>query len=91
MSVDLATRPAAASHRSEILRMMGEVAREQKKHLAPVTDDLVLIDSGLDSLCFAILVARLEDQLGLDPFTASDDVRFPVTFGDFVALYDNAG
>ncbi len=91
MTIELATRPTAASHRSAIMCMMEDVAREQKKNLAPITDDLVLIESGLDSLCFALIVARLEDSLGLDPFTASDDMRFPVTFGDFVALYDNAG
>jgi hypothetical protein len=50
----------------------------------------VLLDSGLDSLCFAVLVARLEDRLGVDPFTASDDVAFPVTLGDFVKVYEHA-
>ena len=38
---------------------------------------MVLLNSGLDSLCFAILVTRLEDELGFDPFTISDDVYFP--------------
>jgi acyl carrier protein len=69
---------------------MRKVADEQSKMLAPLTDDLVLLDSGLDSLCFAVLVARLEDKLGVDPFTASDDVAFPVTLGDFVQVYDRA-
>ena len=73
-----------------ITNLMQEVARDHRKHLAPLNDNLVLVDSGLDSLCFAILVAKLEDQFGVDPFTMSDDVRFPVTFGDFVRLYDNA-
>jgi acyl carrier protein len=66
-----------------------KVASEQKVKLAPLSDDLALLDSGLDSLCFAILVARLEDRLGVDPFTASDDVSFPVTLGDFVKAYDH--
>jgi hypothetical protein len=26
----------------------------------------------------------------VDPFTASDDVTFPVTLGDLVQAYDNA-
>lgn len=65
-----------------------KVAREQRVALAPLRDDLVLLDSGLDSLCFAILVARLEDRLGVDPFTSSDDVIFPVTLADFVAAYE---
>jgi acyl carrier protein len=67
-----------------------KVAAEQNVSLAPLSDDLNLLDSGLDSLCFAILVARLEDQLGVDPFTASDDVTFPVTLGDLVQAYENA-
>jgi acyl carrier protein len=67
-----------------------KVAAEQNVRLAPLSDDLNLLDSGLDSLCFAILVARLEDSLGVDPFTASDDVTFPVTLGDFVQAYENA-
>jgi acyl carrier protein len=68
---------------------MREIAREHGKILAPLRDDLVLLDSGLDSLGFAVLVARLEDRLGVDPFTASEDARFPVTFGDFVKVYEN--
>ena len=72
-----------------IIEQMKEIAREHGKHLAPLRDDLVLIDSGLDSLGFAVLVARLEDRLGIDPFTASEDAQFPVTFGDFVKVYEN--
>jgi acyl carrier protein len=69
---------------------MQRIADEQAKRLAPLSDDLVLLDSGLDSLCFAVLVARLEDKLGHDPFTAADDVAFPVTLGDFVKVYERA-
>jgi acyl carrier protein len=68
---------------------MTEIAREHGKILAPLRDDLILLDSGLDSLGFAVLVARLEDRLGVDPFTASEDAQFPVTFGDFVKVYEN--
>lgn len=73
-----------------IMAEMQRIADEQAKRLAPLSDDLVLLDSGLDSLCFAVLVARLEDKLGLDPFTAADDVAFPVTLGDFVKVYERA-
>jgi len=78
------------SIRLTITSQIEQVADEQKIKLPPLTDGLVLLDSGLDSLCFAILVARLEDSLGIDPFTASDDVYFPVTLGDFVRVYENA-
>jgi len=71
------------------MSQMERIASEQGKILAPLRDDLVLLDSGLDSLGFAVLVARLEDSLGIDPFTAAEDVQFPVTLGDFVRVYEN--
>ena len=64
-----------------------QVAREQNKPLAGYDDDLVLLESGLDSLCLAIIVARLEDQFGANPFAASEDVYLPVTLGDFIRFY----
>jgi len=72
-----------------IMDQMAQVAREHSKTLAPLRDDLVLLESGLDSLGFAVLVARLEDTLGVDPFTAAEDAVFPLTFGDFVKVYEN--
>ena len=68
---------------------MTQVAREHGKDLAPLNDELVLVDCGLDSLGFAVLVARLEDKLGVDPFTTAEGVFFPITFGDFVKVYEN--
>jgi hypothetical protein len=78
-----------SNFKDEITNQFRQVAREQDKRLAPLTDSLTLLDSGLDSLCFAILVTRLEDLLGVDPFTSSEDAVFPVTFGDFVSFYEN--
>jgi acyl carrier protein len=72
-----------------IMEQMKEIAREHGKTLAPLTDDLALLDSGLDSLGFAVLVARLEDKLGIDPFTTAEDAMFPLTLGDFVKVYEN--
>jgi acyl carrier protein len=68
-----------------------QVAVEQHRKLSRLSDDLKLLDSGLDSLSFALIVARLEDALGFDPFEESDDMQFPVTYGDFVKLYQNHG
>jgi hypothetical protein len=73
-----------------IFEQFEQVARDQDKQLARLTPDTVLLDSGLDSLCFAIIVARLEDEFGLDPFTAAPDVFFPVTLGEFVKFYEDA-
>jgi acyl carrier protein len=77
------------SVRSTITSEFQQVAIEQERTLAPLSDDLKLVQSGLDSLSFAIIVARLEDELGIDPFSAADAVEFPVTFGDFVRLYED--
>ena len=74
------------SVRSTIIDSFELVAREQQRRLAPLKDELKLLESGLDSLSFALIVARLEDTLGFDPFEAVEN--FPVTFGDFVRLYD---
>ncbi len=76
--------------RLKVPSTMQQVAVEQEKRLGALEDGTVLANSGLDSLCFAIIVARLEDELGVDPFTASDEVYFPVTFADFVSLYEHA-
>ncbi len=76
--------------RAEILNQLQQVGREQGKRLAPLSDNLALLDSGLDSLCFAILVARLETTLGVDPFSENEDAPFPVTIGDFIRFYENA-
>jgi len=78
------------SIRSTIISYIQEIAKESDKTLSPVTDDLVLLESGLDSLAIAILVARLEETLGFDPFTESDDIYYPVTLGDFIRFYEKA-
>ena len=67
-----------------IIQQMEQIAREHGKILAPLKEDLVLADCGLNSLGFAVLVARLEDRLGIDPFSAAEEAVFPVTLGDFV-------
>ena len=77
------------SVKSTVLDQFKQVATEQNKTLAPLSDDLSLLESGLDSLCFAIIVARLEDALGVDPFTA-EIADFPVTLGDFIKIYEVA-
>ena len=77
------------SVRSTITSLFEDVAREQGRRLSPLSDDLKLLQSGLDSLSFALIVARLEDSLGFDPFDSAEAVTFPVTFGDFVRLYES--
>jgi acyl carrier protein len=77
------------SIRLRIISEMQRIAAEQRVTLPPLDDDLSLHETGFDSLGFAILVARLEDDLGIDPFTISEDAAFPLTIGDFIRAYEN--
>jgi acyl carrier protein len=77
------------SVRLKIIAAMRQIAVEQSFTLPPIDDDLRLHETGFDSLGFAILVARLEDDLGIDPFTMSDDAAFPLTVGDFIKAYEH--
>ena len=68
---------------------MPQIASAQKVTLPPLTDELSLHETGFDSPGFAILVAGLEDDLGIDPFTISEDAAFPLTLVDFVRAHEN--
>ena len=78
------------SIRSTIISHIEQIIKEQSKQPTPLSDDLVLLESGLDSLSFAIIVTRLEYELGFDPFSSAEDVDFPVTLGDFIKFYEHA-
>ncbi|MCH7422833.1 acyl carrier protein [Shewanella sp. ZOR0012] len=53
-----------------------------------LSDDTILLETELDSLGFAILVALLEEELDYDPFQLMEDAVYPQTFGEFVAIYE---
>ena len=53
-----------------------------------INDDTHLLQTGIDSLGFAVLVARLEERLGYDPFSMSDEAYYPRTFRDLVSFYE---
>lgn len=74
--------------RTTIVSHFEQVATEQRHKLQDLHDDRPLMECGLDSLAFAVVVARLEDALGCDPFSFTESGAFPVTFGDFVQMYE---
>jgi acyl carrier protein len=76
--------------RTVVYDQVTAVAQQQRKSLPALTDNLPMLESGLDSLCIAILIANLDDELNLTPFD-SDTVEMPVTLGDLVRVYENAG
>jgi acyl carrier protein len=66
------------------------LAESGAKRLVSLTDELPLLDSGLDSLGIAILVTRLEEALGFDPFSDSTAISYPVTVGDLIRVYESS-
>lgn len=79
------------SLRATIHGLMQEIAESnQVKLVNPIEDDTVLLETGLDSLGFAILVTRLEQELGYDPFSMMETPYYPRTFGEFVEFYEQS-
>lgn len=74
--------------RETIIEAIRETAEQRELTInCQLEDDVVLLESGLDSLGFAILVARLEEELGYDPFVLMDEPIYPRTLGEFVMIY----
>jgi aryl carrier-like protein len=78
------------SVRSTIESQLLQTAEEHGRALQPLTDELKLFDSGLDSLSFATVVMRLAESLGVDPFNSGTAIEFPATLRDFVRRYESA-
>jgi len=78
------------SYREKIIESFHEILEMNSLDLLvdEIEDDTILLESGLDSLGFAILVAQLEMDLDLDPFVLMGEPVYPHTFGEFVAIYD---
>ena len=76
--------------RSTITATFSQVFSEQVEgtSLPEISDNLILLESGLDSMGFAVLVVELEEVLGFDPFSLSDEAFYPSTFGEFVSFYE---
>lgn len=78
----------AMTLRETIISMMHEVAATTGTKLEDyLKDRTVLLETGLDSLGFAILVAKLEEKLGYDPFVLMKEPVYPRDLGEFVDIY----
>lgn len=73
--------------RTEIIEELRILFEEDGMTFELIDDSSVLLETSLDSLGFAALVARLEDRLGYDPFTLMDEPVYPRTLGEFVDSY----
>jgi acyl carrier protein len=72
---------------SLVADLIGELLEEEGLPLPELAAETVLLDTGLDSLGFAVLVTRLEESLGYDPFSLMTEPVYPVTFSEFVEVY----
>lgn len=68
--------------------MLLQLLEEDGMPAVELTPDTVLLDTGLDSLGLAVLVTRLETELGYDPFSLMTEAVYPRTLNDFVVIYD---
>jgi acyl carrier protein len=58
-----------------------------KKYQNNLENNPVLLETGMDSLGFAILVTQLEDRLDFDPFSDAENAYYPTHYNDFVKFY----
>lgn len=73
--------------RNKITAAIQDTADIRGSETGILLDETVLLESGLDSLGFAILVARLEEDLGYDPFVLLDVPVYPRTLGQLIEIY----
>lgn len=75
--------------RNTVVETLTAVMRDNGLKLPPAfTDDQPLLQTGLDSLGYAIVVTRLEMTLGYDPFLLIEEPVYPRTLGEFVSIYE---
>ncbi|HMK90138.1 MAG TPA: acyl carrier protein [Methylocystis sp.] len=80
-----------AEIRERIKALFEQIWREDRRGDPPLlTDQTVLLKTGIDSMSYAVLLARLEDELGLDPFLNAEEIRYPQTFGELAEFYASA-
>ncbi len=71
--------------RKTVIDCLRETLKEEAQ--SPQCEITEMMDLELDSLAFAVLLGRLEDALGIDPFSDMSEVVFPSTVGELVAIY----
>jgi hypothetical protein len=71
-----------------IRSVLAKTAAEHGRTLPPLLEEVALAHYGLDDM--AVVVATLEDSLGVNPFGSSERPGFSITLAEFVRLYDRA-
>ncbi len=71
-----------------IFQEIRQIADEAGTTVARVlTRETEVFASGLDSMGFAVLVAKLEETLGYDPFVTMAEPVYPRTLGEFIDVF----
>lgn len=73
--------------RERILHEIFQFCTENKIPFDDTKMDIPIFETGLDSLDFAALVARLETTFGIDPFRSASEAFYPETLEAFVSAY----
>jgi acyl carrier protein len=74
--------------RATILEELAALFEEDDLPIPELNDDTLLLETDLDSLGFAVLVTRLDERLGYDPFSLMDEAVYPSTLREFVEVYE---
>ena len=76
--------------RDNVIDEMFAGASAQGVKLPALSDDLRHSDSGMGPKIIAILIARLEDAAGRNPFANAKVSEFPQTAGELTAFCERA-
>jgi|LakMenEpi03Aug12_release.lakeMendotaPanAssembly.Ray.scaffolds.fasta_scaffold20009_11 acyl carrier protein len=77
--------------RTTIVDTISELLFEETGEETVLNENVILLESGLDSLGLAVLIVRLEGILGYDPFTISDTAYYPRTLSELITFYEEVG
>lgn len=85
----MAQKRSASELEVEIKQVFIDVLNEHATNqmASEILPDTMLLETGLDSLGFAIMVSELEMRLGYDPFSISEEAVYPKTYHEFVQFY----
>lgn len=74
--------------RGQVIKEITEVFSSEGVEFDSTMLSKPVMGIGVDSLAYAILVARLEQKLGRDPFTSNPELGYPELLEDFVKAYE---
>jgi hypothetical protein len=79
--------PMTRDIREIVIQEIVEVFQQEGLIFRDEMLDLGVMEIGLDSLAYAVLVARLQVKLGRDPFTENPNLGYPKSLEQFIDAY----